>query len=150
MQSRVELVALIATGGLAAAFAVSFFAGLGGRDASRSEVAREVADRPAVEAAPLPAERIRVEVLNASEQGGLARAVTDRLREAGYDVVYFGNAAQTDSSVVLVRTEAEVAARTLAARIGIANVRMARDTTSLLDLTVVLGRDFSDPSRARR
>ncbi len=81
---------------------------------------------------------------------GLARAVTDRLREAGYDVVYFGNAAQTDSSVVLVRTEAEVAARTLAARIGIANVRTARDTTSLLDLTVVLGRDFSDPSRARR
>ena len=36
--------------------------------------------------------RIRVEVLNAGGEPGMARMATDQLRDRGFDVVYFGNA----------------------------------------------------------
>src|SRR5690606_29512776 len=37
-------------------------------------------------------DRTRVEVLNAAGRPGIARMATRRLRESGFDVVYFGNA----------------------------------------------------------
>ena len=51
---------------------------------------------PGVEAAargPEPIEeRVRVEVLNGGGRIRMARSATDRLRQAGFDVVFFGNA----------------------------------------------------------
>lgn len=87
----------------------------------------------------------RVEVLNASGKGGVARAVTQRLRDAGYDVVFYGNAreAHGDSTVVLDRSGEDHVARAVARELEIERVLTRVDSTLFLDATVVLGRDWS-------
>lgn len=144
MRSRVEWILLGAACLVALAFLGSFFAGLG--------VGGPVADRAVLDpgtpviAEPPASGRVRVEVLNGSGRSGLARAVTDRLREAGFDVVYFGNAAATaDSSVVLARIEDASPARAVANHLVIGRVREEPDSTLLLDVTVILGRDWPAP-----
>jgi hypothetical protein len=120
------------------AFVASFALGLrGGAPAPRAVTA----DRPAL---TVPAHAGRVEVLNASGRSGLARAVTGQLRDAGFDVVFFGNASgfDPDSSLVLDRTGDDAVARAVARRLGIGIIRTARDTSLYLDATVVLGRDY--------
>ena len=136
-------VALFLTLGLVAAFAVSLFARLSGGDgALPTPAARAVGD---------PAE-VRVEVLNGAGTSGLARDATHRLRGLGFDVVYFGNATNFDRgrSVVLDRTGSVDPARAVAASLGIDSVATARDTTLLLDVTVVLGEDWPPAPRERK
>src|SRR5260370_16712696 len=60
------------------------------------------------QAHPIPGDKgaaITVEVLNASGRVGNARVGTRILREAGFDVVYFGNASERglDSTPIIVR-----------------------------------------------
>lgn len=88
--------------------------------------------------------RVIVEVLNASGQVGLARAATRRLRDAGLDVVYFGNddADDRDSTEVLVRRGDARNGRVVAEALGTGTVRTAPDAGRLVDVTVRLGRDF--------
>jgi hypothetical protein len=97
-------------------------------------------------AAPVYDERSagRLEVLNASGRGGLARAATGQLRDGGFDVVYFGNASgfDGDSSVVVDRTGNDAVARAAAQRLGIGRVRTERDTSLYVDATVVIARDW--------
>ena len=90
-------------------------------------------------------ERVRVEVLNAGGVGGAAQAATDELRDAGFDVVYFGNADQfgRDSSVVLDRVGETESARNVADALGIRNVRSLPDSNLYLDVSVWLGRDWA-------
>jgi hypothetical protein len=93
---------------------------------------------------PVP-EGIRVEVLNASGQTGLARQGTAYLRDQGFDVVYYGNAPAgfgPDSSVVLDRAGHPQRARLVADALGIRNVVARPDTNLYVDATVVLGRDW--------
>jgi hypothetical protein len=94
---------------------------------------------------------VRVEVLNGSGVAGLARIATRQLRAEGFDVVYFGNAPRFDHtrSHVLCRTGDTLAARAVAAAIGIDSVRTEIDPRLLLDVTVVLGRDWP-PDRPDR
>lgn len=93
-----------------------------------------------------PADRIRVEVLNAAGVPGLARAVTRTLREHGFDVVYFGNAPAgvQDSSVVLDRVGSEDGARRVAKTLGISRVADRPDSTLYLETTVILGQDWNE------
>lgn len=88
--------------------------------------------------------RVRIEVLNGAGQAGLARAAMEQLRERGFDVVYFGNAREFghDSSVVLDRVGREEAAQAVANALGIGNVRSEPDSTLLLEVTVILGKDW--------
>lgn len=88
--------------------------------------------------------RVRIEVLNGAGQAGLAREATERLRERGFDVVYFGNAREfgLDSSLVLDRVGREEAAQAVASALGISNIRSEPDSTLLLEVTVILGRDW--------
>jgi hypothetical protein len=93
----------------------------------------------------------RVEVLNASGRAGLARTATAQLRDAGFDVVFYGNAAgfDGDSSVVIDRTGRDEVARAAGRRLGIGRVRSDRDTTLFLDATIVVGRDWApEPTEA--
>lgn len=92
--------------------------------------------------------RIRVEVLNAGGVGGAARSATDRLRDAGFDVVYFGNADEfgRDSSVVLDRVGALAPARDVADALGIRSVRSVPDSNLYLDVSVWLGTDWPAPT----
>jgi hypothetical protein len=91
-----------------------------------------------------PAGGARVEVLNGSGRPGVARAATDRLRAAGFDVVYFGNAGSFsgDSSRVLARTDSDLAARAAGRALGIADIRTQRDSTLLVDATVIVGPEW--------
>lgn len=96
-------------------------------------------------AAPAPPEgRVRVEVLNAAGIPNLARTATLRLRDRGFDVVYFGNARgfSPDTSLVLDRAHHPDAARQVAAAIGIDRVLTRPDTSLYLDVSVVLGKDW--------
>lgn len=96
-------------------------------------------------------ERIRVEVLNASGIPGLARGATARLRDAGFDVVFFGNGRgfAPDSSLVLDRVGRRELAEEIARRLDIPRVLSQPDTTLYLDVTVVLGKDYPNPPPPR-
>ena len=98
--------------------------------------------RPAAELPP--GERVRVEVLNAAGIPGLARTATDRLRDAGFDVVYFGNnrGFAPDSSLVLDRVGKRALADDVARAIEIPRVASRPDTSLYLEVTVVLGKDW--------
>lgn len=99
--------------------------------------------------APRVGERVRVEVLNGGGRPNMARAATDRLRDAGFDVVDFGNAGSfdRDSSVVLDRTGHLEWARAVADALGITTVISEPDTNRYLDVSVVLGQDW-EPTAA--
>jgi hypothetical protein len=92
--------------------------------------------------------RVRVEVLNAGGKADMARRATDRLRDHGLDVVYFGNAETfgRDSSVVLDRVGRLEAARAVADVLGIRHVRSEPDSNLYLDVTVLLGREWEPAS----
>lgn len=99
---------------------------------------------------PIPGERgerIVVEVLNASGKSGLARTGTRVLRQAGIDVVFFGNAGASvgklDSTRIVVRRAAGQAGERVRAALGVGRVLVQLDSTRLLDVSVFLGADFA-------
>ena len=108
-------------------------------------------DAPPAHAIPgdrVPA--IVVEVLNANGRAGDARAGTRVLRQAGIDVVYFGNAPESglDSTRIIVRRDmANVGARVRAV-LGVGRIEVQLDSGRLLDASVLLGADFAPPPRA--
>ncbi len=120
-----------------AIFIVSFIAG------ARERWGGDEASATALD--PIGSPRVRIEVLNGAGRAGLAREATERLRDRGFDVVYFGNdrAFGRDSSVVLDRVGSEEAARAVAAALGIPAVRSDPDSTLLLEVTVILGKDWT-------
>jgi len=89
-------------------------------------------------------EPIRVEVLNGGGAPGAAREVTRTLRSKGFDVVFFGNAGSfdLDSTVVVDRVDDIERARLVADSLGVRRVRSEPDPELLLDVTVLLGRDW--------
>ncbi len=97
---------------------------------------------------PIPGERdgrVTVEVLNAGGRPGAARVGALTLRRAGLDVVYFGNAeaAAFDSTRIVVRRGNLAAGERVRTALKLGRVSLEPDSTRLLDVTVLLGRDFS-------
>lgn len=126
--------------GLVGAFAVSAVAGLW------DEEPAETGLRAFGRGVDTPAD-VRVEVLNGAGVGGLARDATHHLRDGGFDVVFFGNASRFDHarSVVLDRRGDTERARAVAAALGIDSVATAIDSALMLEVTVVLGKDWPPP-----
>jgi len=96
---------------------------------------------------PIPGDRgpaITVEVLNANGRSGDARIGTKRLRRAGMDVVYFGNANENglDSTRIIVRRGAETVGERVRAALGQGRIEVQLDSARLLDVSVLLGLDF--------
>ena len=92
--------------------------------------------------------RIKVEVLNASGQRGLARRATFALRDAGFDVVRFDNATENrDSTLVLSRSGKDDWAELVARALGGAKVESRPDSTRYVDVTVLLGADWRPPAK---
>jgi hypothetical protein len=90
--------------------------------------------------------RVRVEVLNGGGVSGMAREATGALRDVGFDVVAFGNAAEFDAerpSAVIDRVGRPEVARAVAAALGIDNVLSEPDPNLYVDVTVVLGRAWT-------
>lgn len=104
----------------------------------QEEVRVETASRQPID------ERVRVEVLNGGGRAGMARAATDELRQAGFDVVDMGNAASfdRDTSVVLDRVGRMDLARGVAESLGIHSVQAQLDSGRFVEATVVLGADW--------
>lgn len=143
--SRGVAIALAVVLAFAAAFAVSALASRGGGAGGPSGGPATAADVPAFESMDtLARSAVRVEVLNGAGREGLARAATARLREAGFDVVFFGNARKFDHarSVVIDRMGGPGAALAVARSMGIDSVTTRLDSTLLLDVSVILGRDW--------
>jgi hypothetical protein len=92
--------------------------------------------------------RIKVEVLNASGQRGLARRATFALRDAGFDVVRFANDPERrDSTLVLARSGNDGWAALVARALGGARVESRPDSSRYLDVTVLLGADWRPPTK---
>jgi hypothetical protein len=94
---------------------------------------------------------IVVEVLNANGRAGDARTGTRVLRQAGIDVVYFGNApdAGLDSTRIIVRRGAASVGARVRAALGVGRVEVQLDSSRLLDASVLLGADFAPAARSR-
>lgn len=138
MSDKRQSVVLAAVVVLVVAFVASFFFGLG-----RSEKpAEEVIDADKPQPLVVGDARARVEVLNGAGKSGLARVATAQLRDAGYDVVGFGNAPLTSASSVTDRVGKIEAARGIAQTLSIATVSTVIDSTRYVDATVLLGSDW--------
>ncbi|HEV8598418.1 MAG TPA: LytR C-terminal domain-containing protein [Gemmatimonadales bacterium] len=96
------------------------------------------------------AERVVVEVLNGTGKRGLARVATRVLRQAGFDVVYFGTAgAPVALTQALARRGDSAAAARVASALGATRVGVATDTLLRVDVTVLLGDDYRPPPGIR-
>ena len=107
-------------------------------------------ERPRATAFPVPGQngsRVVVEVPNASGKPGLARSGVRVLRQAGIDVVAFGNAPPTlgtlDSTRIVMRRPAAGAGDRIRRALGVGRVVVQADSTRLLDASVLLGADFA-------
>jgi calcineurin-like phosphoesterase len=110
----------------------------------------ERADNGAIEAPSArvtAAERVRVEVLNATHTHGLARRATQYLRDRGFDVVASGTAHdQRDSTLIIDRTNHPVWAGRVARAFNGARVQLAPDSSRYVDITVLLGATWRPPA----
>lgn len=97
-----------------------------------------------VDATPLlGGDPIVVEVLNGSGRRGLARIATRALRQAGFDVVYFGTISDTIvATQVLARRGDSLAAARVVRGLGVGRARVKSDTLLRVDVTVLLGGDY--------
>jgi len=88
---------------------------------------------------------ITAEVLNANGRAGDARVGTRLLRREGIDVVYFGNAgdATLDSTRIVVRRGSREVGEKVRKALGRGRVEVQLDSAKLLDVSVLLGADFT-------
>jgi LytR cell envelope-related transcriptional attenuator len=86
-----------------------------------------------------------VEVVNQTPVDGLARVVTERLRQAGIDVVNYASGPDTtlDSTSILIRRGDSTAALRVRRALGLGRVLVRPDSSLLLDVSVLAGRDLA-------
>lgn len=95
-----------------------------------------------------PAERVRVQVLNATRTRGLGRRAMLYLRDQGFDVVELGTLpTNRDSTVVLDRSGHPDWARRISASLGGARIEARPDSSRYLDVTVLIGRSWRPPAQ---
>ena len=95
-----------------------------------------------------PNTRVKVEVINATKTGGLARRVTRLLRDRGFDVVKYSTSGMIqDSTIILDRTNHPEWARLVGDALGAARVEARPDTSRYVDVTVVLGSAWRAPAQ---
>jgi hypothetical protein len=109
-----------------------------------------VMTRPAPSASRIQAPagvRIRVQVLNATPTRGLARRATGFLRDRGFDVVEIATAPQARRSTLVIDRSGHPEWANLVARaLGGVAVEARPDSSRYLDVTVLVGRDWTPPS----
>lgn len=93
-----------------------------------------------------PGVRIRVQVLNATSTRGLARRATGYLRDRGFDVVGMATASRPrDSTLVIDHAVNAEWAQLVARAFGGVAVQASPDSSRYLDVTVLVGRDWTPP-----
>jgi hypothetical protein len=108
------------------------------------EVRRETPAAPESTPGIMNGRRIRVEVLNGAGVDRMASRATERLRDLGFDVVYYGNADEfgRDTSVAIGRIDSVEPARRVADALDLHQVLQRPDRNLYLDVTVILGTDW--------
>jgi hypothetical protein len=93
----------------------------------------------------------QVQVMNGSGVAELAQRAADVLRRHGIDVVAVGNADASDyaETLVLLRRGRIAVAHEVRAALGRGRVLEQRDGTLLVDVTVILGRDYDERAAER-
>ena len=95
-----------------------------------------------------PNQVVEVQVLNGGGVSGMAGLATEALRRDSFDVVEFGNASNFDPerpSVVISRAGSVSMAWAVADSLGISNVLSEPDPNLYVDVTVVLGSEWTEP-----
>lgn len=90
--------------------------------------------------------RVRIEVLNVGGVSGMARKATRELRAGGFDVVGFRSERPFDParpSEVIDRVGRTEVAQAVAEKLGIDNVQSDPNPNLYVDVTVVLGSEWS-------
>ena len=117
-------------------------------DKERTRALLELIDTPMTaqdqkEEAPDPA-AITVEIWNAGPRDGLAYRVTKVVRQAGFDVVQYGSYPERQpKTLVIDRTGHIRKAQAVAKALKIGEIVSNIDKKRLVDVTVILGKDFS-------
>ncbi len=92
--------------------------------------------------------RIQAEVLNGAGGTKLAQQATQELRNAGIDVVEYGNYKSSTvlRTLVIDRAGSLEHARLVARRLRLPEIQVVQqiDKSSLVDVTVLLGKDFAN------
>ena len=142
VQTVVLVLVLLGAGVLLGSFLLEWR----GRSMVTPDPSLEVRGLPSTEASGGQRVRVAVEVLNGAGDRGAARRLTEALREAGFDVKTFGNAAdfEYEHTLVLDRSGREGAARSVAQAIGVSEVRADPRPELYLDATIILGKDWRD------
>ena len=95
------------------------------------------------------ADRVQVEVFNATGRPSVARVGTRVLRRGGIDVVSFGNAPPAvgvlDSTEIVIRRGPAVVGERIRRVLGVGRVTVKPDSTLLVDASVYLGKNFTPP-----
>ena len=93
-------------------------------------------------------QRVRVQVLNATQTRGLGRRAMLYLRDQGFDVVEVGTTTpRLDTTVVLDRSRHPTWAKEVASSLGGARVESRPDTSRYLDVTVLVGASWRPPAQ---
>ena len=93
---------------------------------------------------PEPRSIARIEVLNGAGEAGAAQRAAEILRQAGFDVVYFGNAGDFDNprTRVIDRVGGRRGVDSLVAWLHVEGLETDPDPALHLDATVILGADW--------
>ena len=95
--------------------------------------------------------RVKVELFNATDTRGLARTAAAVLRDAGFDVVFFGNTQERhDTTVVRDRSNHPDWATLAAGVLHPARTEVRADSGRLVDLTVLIGGSWRPPTQPFR
>jgi hypothetical protein len=101
---------------------------------------------PVAESMVPPGVRIKVEVLNATQVRGLARRATMFLRDRGFDVVDMGTSGEQRARTLVLDRSGHPEWAALVARALNAQVEQRPDSSRYLDVTVLVGSDWSPPA----
>ncbi|HVX40550.1 MAG TPA: LytR C-terminal domain-containing protein [Gemmatimonadaceae bacterium] len=120
---------------------------LGAGAVARARMQRDDAPTVPKDARAPDGARIKVEVLNGTRTRGLARRATMLLRDRGFDVLETGTSARTqDTTLVLDVSGHPDWANRVAKMFGAARVEARPDSSSYLDVTVVIGATWRPPA----
>lgn len=94
------------------------------------------------------AEPVRVQILNGVGTPGVGQAVDRRLEGGGFQIVLTDNASNFgfEETLILVYDETErslEAAEVVRERLGVGTIQLSRQPQSIVELTIVVGADFS-------
>ena len=95
-----------------------------------------------------PNKAYQIDVQNGTGENGIAADFRAYLKTKGFDVVEMGNYKNTDvnKTMVIDRNGNMNAAKKVAESLGVPekNIIQQKDTTSFLDVTVIIGKDFQE------